>query len=102
MTYQEKLNLCRYYKGEQECPFGFGSSKGIFWQLEQQYYFSVDWDYSSYNRQADNYIKEHSDEKNFMTSDAPLYQKGFVMFAEAMLEKWGFIDLSIIFEYGKE
>lgn len=34
--------------------------------------------------------------------DVPIENKGFVMFAEAMLEKWMPLDVHLIFEYGKK
>ena len=102
MTDQEKLSLCKYYKGESKSLYEQGSVPDMFWSLERQYYFSKQ-DYDLYNNRAKQYIKENKDVENFLTSNAPIEQKGFVLFAEDMIMKWDpYANLDIIFKYGEE
>lgn len=60
---------------------------------------SYDFNHPYFEDMARDYIASNKDKKNFMTSDAPIEQKGFVMFAEAMLEKWMPYDVDMIFKY---
>ncbi|MBE6332467.1 MAG: hypothetical protein E7070_09230 [Bacteroidales bacterium] len=93
--------FCLYYKGESENPFEHGWTDALFWELEFQYL--KDLDSTEWEVQARNYIKNNQDKKNYMTDpDVPIENKGFVMFAEAMLEKWLPLDVHLIFEYGKK
>ncbi len=100
------LKYCLYYNGEEISPYNLGTPENSFWYLERQYWttpsFNNKESHKLFEGMASKYISEHPNEKNFMTSDAPLPQKGFVMFAEEMLAKWCPLDEHIIFEYGKK
>ena len=93
------LRYCLYYKGEKECPFEYGSTEGCFWEFERMYLDNPQI-HTDYETHAKRYIETHKTENNFMTSKAPLYQKGFVLYAEAMLEKWMPDSVNMVFQYG--
>lgn len=93
------LKYCRYYKGETDCPFDIGTSQAHFWYFEEQYWMDSSFDHIQFEEKAIDYIQKHPNCTNFLTSDAPIEQKGFVLFAEAMLEKWCPQDVNLIFEY---
>lgn len=99
MTMKKELEFCKYYKGEKLSPFKFGTPENSFWSLEKQYFDNSDFNHAEYERTAKDYIKAHPNTTNFMTSDAPIEQKGFVMFAEEMLSKWDPTNANIIFKY---
>ena len=100
-----KYKFCKYYKGEKEPPYEYGTPEFSFWSLEKQYWEpqkhrdSYVFNHQQFEDEARAYIEANKVEKNFMTSDAPIEQKGFVMFAEAMLEKWMPYDVDMIFKY---
>lgn len=100
-----RYKFCKYYKGEEKCPYEYGSPEGVFWEFEKMYWDSRDihgsymFDHRIWEYYARTYMKENKGKKNFMTSDAPIKQKGFVMFAEEMLEKWMPHKVDMIFKY---
>lgn len=93
------LKYCRYYKGETDCPFKEETPSFHFWHLEKQYWKNTDFNHNEFEGRALDYIQKNPDKTNFLTSDAPIEQKGFVLFAEAMLEKWSPQIVHIVFEY---
>lgn len=93
------LKYCKYYKGEKDCPFKAYTPPFHFWYFEEQYWNGTNFDHKMFEDIAREYIEENKDKDNYMTSDAPIEQKGFVMFAEAMLEKWMPHKVDIIFKY---
>ena len=101
----DKYKFCKYYKGEEKSPYESGTSENTFWHLEENYWNLEDprnssfCDHKSFEDEARNYIASNKDKENFMTSDAPIEQKGFVMFAEAMLQKWIPYNVDMIFKY---
>lgn len=95
----DNLKYCKYYKGEVECPFKMYSSAFHFWHFEEQYWNHSNFDHNMFEDVARCYITNNKDKDNYMTSDAPIEQKGFVMFAEAMLQKWMPHNVDIIFKY---
>lgn len=101
-----RYKFCKYYKGEEQCPYEYGTPELSFWYFEKDYWETFDdglytyrFDHRYFEERARTYIKENKDKKNFMTSDAPIEQKGFVMFAEEMLEKWVPYKVDMIFKY---
>lgn len=100
-----KYKFCKYYKGEEKCPYEYGTPELSFWHFEEQYWNfishrnSYEFDHKIFEDRARRYIEENKDKKNFMTSDAPIEQKGFVMFAEEMLQKWCPYNVDMIFKY---
>jgi hypothetical protein len=101
----DKCKFCKYYKGEEKSPYEYGTPEHSFWELEKQYWKfhghtdSYEFNHQQFEDEARAYIEANKDKKNFMTSDAPIEQKGFVMFAEAMLQKWIPYDVDMIFKY---
>ncbi len=96
-----KYKFCKYYKGEEKCPYQYGTPDGVFWEFERMYWqseFVIDF-HKECEARARAYMKENKDKKNFLTSKAPIEQKGFVVYAEAMLEKWMPYDVDMIFKY---
>ena len=97
------IKHCRYYKGEEKCPFDRSSNPGFFWCCEQMYVenvrqhkgFNLPWEDS-----ARQYISTHPNENNDLTSDKfSIETKGLILYIEAMLEKWRPYDVNIIFDY---
>lgn len=35
MTKHELIKQCRYYKGEDECPFGVDDGRSVWWKIER-------------------------------------------------------------------
>lgn len=97
-----KYKFCKYYKEEEKSPYEYGTPENSFWFFERMY-----WElecnspslHNEFEDEARTYIKENRDKENFMTSDAPIEQKGFVMFAEEMLRKWMPYEVDMIFKY---
>lgn len=103
-----KYKFCKYYKGEEKCPYeqNYDAPEMHFWYFEKDYWETFDdglypyrFNHRYFEDIAREYIKKNKGKKNFMTSDAPIEQKGFVMFAEAMFEKWMPYDIDMIFKY---
>ena len=100
-----KYKFCKYYKGEEKSPYEYGTPEDLFWYWESMYWRfishlnSYDFNHPLFEDRARDYIAFNKDKKNFMTSDAPIEQKGFVMFAEEMLQKWMPYDVDMIFKY---
>lgn len=100
-----ELTFCKYYKGEEKCPYDYGSVKGIFWDFEKMYWNRVEeagkypFNHDMFEDMAREYISNNKDKDNFLTSDAPIEQKGFVLFAEEMLRKWMPHHVNYVFEY---
>lgn len=100
-----RYKFCKYYKGEEKCPYEYCTPEGVFWDFEKMYWKfiphlnSYEFDHRIWEYYARDYMKKNKDKKNFMTSDAPIEQKGFVMFAEEMLRKWIPYDVDMIFKY---
>ena len=102
----DKYKFCKYYKGEEKSPYEYGTPENSFWEFEKQYWkfhnkdsSSYEFDHQDFEDRARDYIASNKDKKNFMTSDVPIEQKGFVMFAEAMLQKWMPHKVDMIFKY---
>lgn len=53
MTREELIKQCRYYKGEEECPFERGSINALWWAGERSLSESVSSDESFFQRLKD-------------------------------------------------
>ncbi len=98
----DKYKFCKYYKGEEKCPYEYGEPENSFWFFERMYWeleCNIPTLHKEYEDKAHTYMEGNKDKENFMTSDAPIEQKGFVMFAEDMFIKWMPQDLYMIFKY---
>lgn len=93
------LKYCSYYKGEEKCPFEEDSDNGLFWFFEKMYW-TMNVDHERWKEDALEYISNNKEIKNLMTDESyPLEKKGFIMYAEAMMNKWTPYDVDKIFLY---
>lgn len=97
---KENLKYCLYYKGEENCPKKENSTFWGFWEMERMFW-NNDSDFrEKYEQEVLAYIAENSSLENFLTSDAPLQQKAFVLYAEDYLRTWSPNDVNMVFDYG--
>ena len=104
MTTEDLIKYCKYYKGEEESPFGDNNTnKSLFWFLEKQFVnnCSMHWSFfKGWEESAKDYIQEHPNEENVLTdTSVSIYTKAIILYCEAMLEKWMPYQVDIIFEY---
>ncbi len=97
------LEYCRYYKGEDACPFVTGSNQGVFWDIERQYVENAaqsdDW-CGTWENYARRRISAHPKRKSILTSeDTAIQTKGIAMYILEMLAKWMPYDGDIFADY---
>ena len=103
MTKEELLQLCKYYKGADDCPFKHGDPKALFWSIEMQYVRnamdSIDF-HNSWILEAESYMENFKDNENVITGNSiTIEQKGIILYIDAMISKWMPYDEGTIFEY---
>lgn len=98
---EKKLEkYCRYYKGEEECPFEYDTPAYHFWHFEKMFY--AERDDEGRNGWIPSDGEKHSEEYNFLENDEfNDVEKGFLLFAYEMTAKWMPYDTAMIYEYGK-
>ena len=104
MSLSERIiAYCKYYKGEESCPFDDSSNKPFFWQCEKMYTqnCSRSADFHQYWIEAvKEYISSHTNEKNVLTSDTiSIETKCIILYSEEMLRKWVPYNVDAIFDY---
>ncbi len=105
MTREELIKYCRYYKGEEDCPFERNTNKSRFWHMEKNYVISRsrlgrECRTEGWENEAKKYIKNYPQAKNILTSkDVSIHTKGIVMYINEMLMKWCPLDVDMINEY---
>ncbi len=105
MTREGLIGYCRYYKGEDECPFENSTNEGFFWLVEKKYVqraveVGID-EYCKYREgKAQAYIDTHPTGKNIYTStDVSIHTKGIATYVEDMSAKWLPMQRNKIFDY---
>lgn len=74
MERSEALKLCKFYKGEEECPFDYSDYKSTWWSIEQTW---VKWDCTTPIDEDGNvleFIVDFPDELSYI--EIPLSLKG--------------------------
>ncbi|MCD8313417.1 MAG: hypothetical protein LUC24_04585 [Bacteroidales bacterium] len=92
MTRGDFIKYCRYYKGEDNCPFKAGSNEAGLWEMEQRYIEPCvrngAWDERCENR-VKRYIEAYPNEKNIYTDkNVSIHTKGIAYYIEQMSAKW--------------
>lgn len=106
MPNQDLLTLCHYYRGEDKSPFDSENErvKGLFWMFEEMFVRHTLHDptfMEGYLERVDNYMKNHPDVENDLTSDRwAKGTKAIIMYCEDMLQKWCPDEVDLIFQYG--
>ena len=102
MKKKDLIQLCRYYKGEEENPFE-QNPKGFFWECERMYIekaLHISTFHTERIKDAKDYIHTHPTEKNALTSsDISIETKGIILYIDEMLGKWMPYNLDMIFDY---
>ncbi len=90
MTREELQKYCKYYKGEEECPFEHDSPKGRYWFFEKAYLQYFDFKgVSSWEDRAKAFMEKHPNENTILNrKDIGIHTKGIIMFMIAMYSKW--------------
>ncbi|MCD8303049.1 MAG: hypothetical protein LUC44_08560 [Prevotellaceae bacterium] len=107
MTRNELLKYCRYYKGEEDCPFKEGDVRGFFWFTERMYFrnavtceLGIDRFLETRKNRVRHYIDTHPDETNIYTDpNVSIHTKAFASYVEDMSAKWRPMSRNLIFDY---
>ncbi len=103
MTRKELIGYCRYYKGEEKCPYERFSNKETFWEIESMYVdlgiHDETWRESMETKVA-KYGDKLTEEKNIFTDDSvDIHTKGIAVYVFDMLAKWMPYDMQTPLEY---
>ncbi len=108
MTREELIGYCKYYKGEEECPFKCETTDYIFWLGEKRY---VDYAFGRYGnfsnekwcdhweRMAEHYAKNSPKKNNVLFSDANIHTRGIAYQIMMNLGKFRPYEPNIIDSY---
>ncbi|MCD7721306.1 MAG: hypothetical protein LUI09_03660 [Prevotellaceae bacterium] len=103
MTKEELLKYCRYYKGEEKCPFKEGDNRGFFWYAEKDYLKMAERGEDcpkSFEARVQRYLDTCPDKKNIYTDPTvSIHTKGMACFIEYMSAKWMPMSRNLIFDY---
>lgn len=85
MTREELIKQCRYYKGEEECPFKHDDNKARFWFGELQWVRAdAESEWTKYGRETRQQLKGEKAKAADKYSDV---QFGIVLFIESLFSK---------------
>ncbi len=103
MTRDELIKLCRYYKGEEECPFDGGSIDALWWSGEKMLADNVSYDKSFLQRLKDSFEEELAAgdlEGVYVDSSIPLEKRVIVLYLDLWHGKFfPYDDFDIINQY---
>lgn len=103
MDKKELLALCRYFRGEDKCPFE-DDARSVFWLFESMFVENASKDpvfLEGYKNRVTRYIEANPGVLNDLTSDCfAVGTRAIILYCEDMLRKWRPYDVDLIFKYG--
>ena len=103
MTRDELIKQCRYYKGEEECPFDRGSIDALWWGGEKMLVDNVSCDERFFQRLKDSFEEEMAAgdlDGVYVDSSIPLEKREIIFYLDLWHGKnFPYDDLDIIRQY---
>ena len=103
MTLDELIKQCRYYKGEEECPFDRGSIDALWWGGEKMLADNVSCDERFFQRLKDSFEEEMAAgdlDGVYVDSSIPLEKREIIFYLDLWHGKnFPYDDLDIIRQY---
>ncbi len=91
MKKEELIKFCKYYKGEDQCPYDYPDIKHSFWSIERNFVriSQNDYRFESEKNAVLRYIELHSDANNdLLNNEIPIEKRAVLYFVNSMLCKW--------------
>lgn len=105
MKKEEMLKLCKYYKGEEENPYGFSDDNRRFWRFECNYYTIEYFERHNYwETEGIKMASEFDEAKTVMDRYNNITIKGFIAYMAIMqlYNAPGEDCLKFMLDYGKD
>ena len=103
MTREELIKLCRYYKGEEECPFDGSSIEALWWSGEKLLSDNVSCDKSFFQRLKDSFEEELAAgdlDRVYVDSSIPLEKRAIIFYLDLWYSKhFPYDDFDVIDQY---
>ncbi len=101
MTREELIGYCRYYKGEDGCPFEKGPQT-VFWKWEKMYVQANAGrdEPNGWEEGVKRYCRNHPKAENIYTDKSvSIHTRGIAYFIEQMSAKWMPYGPNLVFKY---
>ena len=103
MTRDELIKQCRYYKGEEECPFDGGSIDSRLWGGEKMLADNVSCDERFFQRLKDSFEEELAAgdlDRVYVDSSIPLEKRAIIFYLDLWYSKhFPYDDFDVIDQY---